>query len=92
MAAVSSFDELVRTLVAEGLAEAFGPYLRRLSDPECLTYSIPQAAKVLGTSPHMVRRAIEAGHLPLVPHMGERRLIPRAAVEELIASATAAAS
>lgn len=37
-----------------------------------------------GSSPHMVRRAIDDGILPVVPHLGDRRLIPRRAVETLV--------
>lgn len=53
--------------------------------PRPLTYSVPQAAKALGTSPDTVRRLIRAGHLPTVPHVGARQLVPVAALEAFVA-------
>ena len=79
-------DAMTSVLVA-ALDEYLAPFVARLTEPEPLVYSIPQAAKVLGTSQHTVRRLVNEGHLVLVPHMGERRLIPRAAVETLVAEA-----
>lgn len=79
-----TLEEAIADVVKTAVNVALAPYLRRLVDPECLTYTVPQAGKVLGVSEHMVRRAIDNGHLPLVPHMGERRLIPRAAVHALV--------
>lgn len=89
---MGGLDQHLTDVVKAAVDEALAPYLRRLTDPECLTYSIPQAAKVLGVSDHMVRRAVDDGHLPTVPHMGERRLIPRRAVEELVNRAGAPTS
>lgn len=89
---MTTLEELIEQQVAAGVEKALAPYLRRLVDPECLTYTIPQAAKVIGTSPQTVRRAVDAGHLPLVPHMQGRRLIPRRAVEDLIAAGDAPAT
>lgn len=79
-----TIEDEIREVVRSEMQAILGEYLKRLAAPECLTYSIPQAAKVLGVSEHMVRRAVDDGHLPTVPHMGERRLIPRRAVEELV--------
>lgn len=83
-----TLDEYLCELVSSIVTDALAPYLRRLGDPEPLTFSIPQAAKVIGTSPSTVRRIVDEGRLPLVPHMGERRLIPRSAVEAFVAGAT----
>lgn len=79
-----SVDAALKDLVHEAMGEYLDSFVGRLTDPEPLTYSIPQAAKVLGTSQDTVRRLIAADHLPLVPHMGGRRLIPRTAVERLV--------
>lgn len=79
-----SLEEIIRAEVSAAVADALAPYTARLVDPEPLTYTVPQTAVVIGTSPTTVRKLIDAGHLPLVPHMGERRLIPRAAVEAFI--------
>lgn len=80
----ATIDDALRQVVKDGVAEYLAPFVRRLSAPEPLTYSVHEAAVVLGVSDHMVRRAIADGHLRVVPHMGERRLIPRRAVEALI--------
>jgi excisionase family DNA binding protein len=57
-----------------------------VSDPEPLVYSVRQAAHVLATSTTTVRRLVEEGVLPIVPHMGQRIVIPRVAVANLVAS------
>ena len=64
--------------------EALAPYVRRLSDPEPLVYSVREAAHVLATSTNTVRRLIDEGGLPIVPHMGQRIVIPRIAVAQLV--------
>ena len=81
-----SLDAAVENAVAAALDKALGPYLRRLSDPEPLVYSVRQAAHVLATSTTTVRRLVEEGVLPIVPHMGQRIVIPRVAVANLVAS------
>jgi excisionase family DNA binding protein len=81
-----SLDAAVEKAVAAALEKALGPYLRRLSDPEPLVYSVRQAAHVLATSTTTVRRLVEEGVLPIVPHMGQRIVIPRVAVANLVAS------
>lgn len=79
-----SLEEQIRQAVADGVGEYLDRYTRRLADPEPLTYTIPEAAVVIGTSDTTVRKLVNAGRLPLVPHMGERRLIPRIAVEAFV--------
>jgi excisionase family DNA binding protein len=81
-----SLDAAVDKAVAAALEKALGPYLRRLSDPEPLVYSVRQAAHVLATSTTTVRRLVEEGVLPIVPHMGQRIVIPRVAIANLVAS------
>lgn len=83
-------EQQIAELVLAAVNDALAPYTARLADPECLTFTIPQAATVIGTSPTTVRKLVDAGHLPLVPHMGERRLIPRAAVTAFIHAAPGA--
>lgn len=79
-----TLEELIAAAVSKAVGEYLAPYTARLADPEPLTYTIPQASVVIGTSPTTVRKLVADGHLPLVPHMGERRLIPRLAVEAFI--------
>lgn len=80
-------DETIHSLVSDAVTAALAPYLKRLSDPEPLVYSVPEAAHVLRTSTNTVRRLVDAGVLPTVPHMGQRVLIPRGAVVEFVDSA-----
>lgn len=80
----AALEDAIKDAVHAGLEEYLEKYTRRLVDPECLTYTFPQAAKVIGTSEHTVRRLVTDGHLPIVPHMGDRRLIPRTAVERFV--------
>lgn len=49
---------------------------------ERLTWTIPEAAQVLGVSEWTVRRMVAQGVLPLVPHTGRRRLISKKRLEE----------
>ena len=55
-----------------------------------LAYSAAEAAQVLGCSEDTVRRAVNAGELPVVPRaiVGNRVLIPVAALEQQIAEHT----
>jgi excisionase family DNA binding protein len=82
-----SLDVAIQTVVVEAIGEALAPYLRRLADPEPLVYSVREAAHVLSTSTTTVRRLIDEGVLPVVPHMGQRIVVPRMAVLRLVESA-----
>lgn len=81
-----SLDEAFEAQIAAAVERVLAPYLGRLSDPEPLVYSLRDCAKVLSTSVDTVRRLIAEDVLPIVPHMGERKLIPRAAVLALVES------
>jgi excisionase family DNA binding protein len=82
-----SLDAAIQAVVVEAIQEALAPYLRRLADPEPLVYNVAEAAHVLCTSTNTVRRLIEEGLLPIVPHMGHRVVIPRAAVVSFVEQA-----
>ena len=47
------------------------------------TYTVAEAAKIIGTSQETIRRRVEAGTLPRVPGIG-RTLIPAVVIERLI--------
>ena len=81
-----SLDAVIENAVTAAVEKALAPYLRRLSDPEPLVYSVPEAAHVLRTSTNTVRRLVDDGVLPTVPHMGQRVLIPRSAVARFVES------
>jgi excisionase family DNA binding protein len=86
-----SLDAALETAVTSALEKALGPYLRRLSDPEPVVYSVREAAHVLCTSTTTVRRLVDEGVLRTVPHMGQRIVIPRAAVTKLVVARTSTA-
>lgn len=81
-----SLDAAIEAAVVRAVQAALAPYVHRLADPEPLVYSVKEAAHVLGTSPTTIDRLIDESVLPLVPHMGQRKLIPRAAVLRLVES------
>lgn len=89
---MSSIEELVRTEVAAGVADVLGPYLPRLARPECRSYTFGQAAAVIGCSDRHVSKLVRDNVLPIVPHMGGRKLIPRVAVEAFVDGREASAS
>ena len=78
-----SLDDAIQAVV-DAIHDALGPYLRRLADPEPLVYNVEQAAHVLATSTRTIRRLVDDGVLPVVPHMGHRVVIPRSAVVRLV--------
>jgi excisionase family DNA binding protein len=82
-----SLDAAIQAVVIDAIGQALAPYIRRLSDPEPLVYSIREAAHALSTSTTTIRRLIDEGVLPIVPHMGQRIVVPRGAVLRLVESA-----
>ena len=84
-----SLDQRICDVVEAAVERKVGRYLSRLADPEPLVYSVRETAEVLRTSTKTVRRLLSEGVLPTVPHMGQRILIPRKAVQCLVDSAAA---
>lgn len=89
---MTSIEELIRGLVTDGVTDALGPYLPRLARPECRSYTFGQAALVIGCSDRHVSKLVRDRVLPIVPHMGGRKLIPRVAVEAFVDGRAASAS
>jgi excisionase family DNA binding protein len=87
--AVASDPVSSETRIEEAVERAIGrllrPYLHRICDPEPAVYTAAQAAVVLQVSDDTVARLVRRGVLHRVPHVGGKTLIPRAAVEELLA-------
>lgn len=52
-----------------------------------LALGVAEVARLLSCSKAHVYNLIERGELPTVPHMGARKLVPRQAVEDLVAGA-----
>ena len=63
-------------------------YTKPLEPVEKLADSIPEAARMLGIAPNTAYRAVAAGQLPSI-QIGDRILIPRVALEALLAKAGA---
>jgi excisionase family DNA binding protein len=53
---------------------------------ECLTYSIPQAGKLLGYSRNTAYEAAKRGQLPTI-RLGRKIRVPKAALQRLLDSA-----
>jgi excisionase family DNA binding protein len=83
-----SLDVALERAVTAAVERALAPVLRCLREPEPLVYSVPEAAKALATSTNTIRRMVDEGVLPTVPHMGNRVVIPRSAVARLVDSAS----
>lgn len=58
--------------------------MAEMAEIEPLVYSIPQAAAALGVSEPTVARMIETGRLPVMDHMGRRKVISRRRLEEWV--------
>jgi excisionase family DNA binding protein len=81
----SSIDTRIEEAVERAVERLLRPYLHRVRDPEPAVYTVAQAAVVLQVSDDTVARLVRRGVLHRVPHVGGKMLIPRAAVDELLA-------
>jgi excisionase family DNA binding protein len=80
----ASIEELIELVVERAVHRAIGSLLARLDDPAPLVYTLAQAAKVLQISLDTVSGMVRRGVLPQVPHVGDRVLIPRWALDRLV--------
>lgn len=78
--------------VTDAVTDAVRRALVDIVGPRRTALTVDEVAWSLGTSPDTVRRLIAAGHLPLVPHVGTRKLIPVAALEAFTAGASTPAT
>lgn len=81
----SSIEACIEEVVERAIERLLGPYLRRICEPTPAVYTVAQAAVVLQVSEDTVARLVRRGVLHRVPHVGGKVLIPRAAVDELLA-------
>jgi excisionase family DNA binding protein len=58
-----------------------------MSVNESLVVSVPEAAALLGVSEGLIYQLLDKGVLPELPRWSRRRLIPRRAVDDIIALA-----
>ena len=71
-----TLEELIAGIVRQEFKAALEPLMGALAGVPKMAYSVPQAAKALGTSTTTVRSLVAAGHLATVPHIEGRILIP----------------
>ena len=82
---VSSIETCIEDAVERAVERLLRPYLRRICEPEPAVYTVAQTAVVLQVSEDTIARLVRRGVLHRVPHVGGKVLIPRAAVDELLA-------
>jgi excisionase family DNA binding protein len=82
---VASIEVCIEDAVERAVERFLGPYLRRICEPEPAVYTVAQTAVVLQVSEDTIARLVRRGVLHRVPHIGGKVLIPRAAVDELLA-------
>lgn len=80
-------EELIEAAVERAVLRVVGPLLERLNAPAPLVCTVAQAADALQVSQDTVSRMVRRGDLPRVPHVGGKVLIPRHALDRLVASA-----
>lgn len=83
-----SVDAAIAVSVRAAVEEALEPLRARLAEPEPLVWTVPQVARVLQVSTFTVAQMLDRGVLPELDDVGRRRLIPRVAVERLVAAAS----
>ena len=71
---------------SHGQPESHGGEARPMSSDQRLTLTIPEACQALGIGETMLRQMIRVEQLPIL-RIGRRVLIPRQAVESLVAGA-----
>lgn len=76
-------DEQLEKVIDRAVAAGIERYQSRFGAVRLHAYTIGEAATALRTSEPTIRKLIEQGHLPVVPHMGRRKVIPVAAIEAL---------
>lgn len=75
----------IEDAVARAVERLLKPYPRRICEPEPATYTASQAATVLQVSEDTIGRMVRRGVLARVPYVDGKLLIPRAAVDALVA-------
>ena len=73
--------------VERAVLRVISPLLERRNTPAPIVYTVAQAADALQVSQDTISRMVRRGDLPRVPHVGGKVLIPRRALDQLVASA-----
>ena len=80
-------EELIEAAVERAVLRVISPLLERRNTPAPIVYTVAQAADALQVSQDTISRMVRRGDLPRVPHVGGKVLIPRRALDQLVASA-----
>jgi excisionase family DNA binding protein len=81
----ASIEILIEDAVERAVGRLLAPHLRRLSSIEPVVYTVVQASEALQVSEDTISRLVRRGVLPRVPHIDGKVLIPRRAVDALVA-------
>ncbi len=81
----ATIEDQIEAAVERALERVLGPYLAKLCEPEPAVYTVAQATVVMQVSEDTISRLVKRGVLPRVPHLDGKVLIPRGAVEKLVA-------
>lgn len=87
---MTAIEDAIRATVVDSIAEALEPLIAVLSkidrQPEALVYTPQEASVVLGVSDSTIRRWLDGGVLPRLPHT-DRVLIPCVAIAAFVEDA-----
>ncbi|HEX9992479.1 MAG TPA: helix-turn-helix domain-containing protein [Acidimicrobiales bacterium] len=82
----ATLEDLFAAAVERGVAAGLAKHAQQ---PEKIVYTVAEAAHVLRIGESTVRRWVQQGWLPKLPHTGDKVLIPVAAVTGLVESTVA---
>lgn len=82
--------ELLRPLVDDAVAKVRVDLEASMRHLKPLAVSATEAGRLIGVSDATVRRLVRRGALPTMPHVGDRLVIPVAALEAFVAGAASA--
>ena len=83
----TTMEELIEAAVERAVLRVIGSLLERPNTPAPIVYTVAQAADALQVSQDTISRMVRRGALPRVPQVGGKVLIPRHALDRLVASA-----
>lgn len=81
------FQELLRPLVDDAVDRVRAELEQSMRHLAPRVVTATEAGRLLGVSERTIRRLIEDGRLPTVPHVGDRVLVPVAAIDAFVADA-----
>lgn len=80
-----TLDDVLAAKVAAAVERAMAPFMERLAKPLPLTYTVPEAAALVGVSRSTMDRWVKSGAIPVVPFTeGSVRRIARVTLERFV--------